>query len=285
MTYDNLNMPLQIRKPVRLGGSDYYWVGTEKYPRVTTVLGCLSKPALVHWSGQIEREACFEAAEEALDRYTRAGLALGSFKAYMLEALAEKLGRSKNGNIKLASQVKKEGGADIGRQAHDYIQWYLKKQLGLEHGHEPKLHDKAINAAVTWINWAESVHLEAIRVEHQVYSDIHKSAGTLDLDSKIDYQGARRRCVWDWKSTNRSKTAPDGIYFEAKVQVATYREMLVGLGEGPEFTLAGILRLPKNIEEEPYATPFIMEPEEAMRHAAFFEDVRRTWQGIQELNP
>lgn len=276
------------RKPVRLDSSgDFYWVGIEKYPRLTGVLGCLNKPALVYWSGNIEREACIEAALRAL--WTKDGLAqpisLESFRALILRELGSALGYSKNGNIKLASQVKKEQGADIGSQAHGFIQWEMKRQLGLTTAPEPELNDKAMAAAITWINWAASVNLEPIHVEKPVYSDIHKTAGTLDLDSMINHHGARRRCIWDWKSTNRSKTAPDGIYFEAKVQVATYREMAVELGEAPEDTLAGILRLPKNIEEEPYATPFIMEPEEAMKHAAFFEDVRRTWQGIQELNP
>lgn len=182
----------------------------KKYPRCTSVISQIDKPALMIWSVNC---AC---------DYILQGMSLPQtipIESYMpvLIEEARKEWRS----------VQKEA-LDIGSQTHGYIEEYLKT------GKEPdtdKIPEQVLSAFVAFLEWKDEHKLEVIKTEHTVFGK--DWAGTLDLFCKLD----GKKYTVDFKTSR--KPYNDKPYPEWAWQLAAYRSCVDGC-EG-----MGVLRLDK----------------------------------------
>ena len=204
--------------------------GTAKLPSVTNILGVVGKPALVAWAGNVEREACIQAAADFYE--DAAAVQKMSRPAYIL-SLTERIGRVRASSKLLAKA------AEIGTQAHARVEWDLRKRLDQKVGPEPQVSEKALWAFMAWDDWSRSVALRPVHVEQTVYSLEYGYAGTLDLFAYVEDVPT----VLDWKTGK-------AVYpVESFMQNAAYRHALREMGHGdPRRGL--IVRLPK-IDTDP----------------------------------
>jgi hypothetical protein len=224
---------------------------TVKYPSVTTILNVINKPALLGWASKEERLATSEAAAELYaELYGRQQLP----RSMYLLALEQRLGKTKAHTKALAKA------ADIGSAAHAWVEWFLKRELGIRVGPEPELSDEAMSAAVAFDDWRKAVGLEPLHVEQTVWSRTHKYAGTLDLVARLRapallallrQQGPVDAPMAAWLEARETVTAcidfktGKAIYpTEAFLQSSAYQQALIEMGHGrPDGGL--IVRLPK----------------------------------------
>ena len=190
-------------RPERFTSRDarFYRVDGQMLPSVTTVLQALSKPALIAWSGKVNREGvCREA-----------GALLGSLNGTVLapDAFAKALWTRVEKRAFQTEQLRAAG--DIGTQAHARIEWLLRQQMNLPVGPEPEISDAALWASLAWEDWAKSVNLVPIRIEQVVYHAGHGYAGTADLVALVD----GKVTLLDWKTGK-------AVYDEAHLQNAAY---------------------------------------------------------------
>ena len=251
-------------------------------PSVTNVLGILDKPALMWWAASVERDMVVERAAQLFKDFD--GQVQGT-----KHAIAAKI---RNYLPKQQARFKKSKEAtDIGQETHDLIQHRCKEMLG-EAGPRPKTSDDSPEIAfMAWEEWAQEVNFEPLLVEQTVWSDIMKAAGTVDCGGIQDWPepGERRHFTYDWKSSKRSKTAPNGIYPESLIQVSTYAQMLVELGIFPENTMGCIVRLPKSLEDHIFeeagqgAVDHVeIMPATRIKLAEGFHNIRKTWTFMKE---
>jgi hypothetical protein len=195
---------------------------------------------------------------EATDLYDRIKDNPPMNRTAFFETLKTRLGEKR-----ADEKVLKRAG-NIGTAVHKMVEWTLKKEMGVAPGKQPILEEPEAQAAFAeWVKWRDGVDLAPGYLEMKVYSLRHGYAGTLDLFGYVDGHLA----VVDWKTGK-------GIYPEALLQNAAYREALVELGHDvPE--LGVIVCLPKEkgdtmkIRKIPLA--------EGMKHFQRFLDVLRLW--------
>ena len=199
--------------------------GEMEFPRNTTILSAIAKPALIIWSANVEREACIQAAA---DFYEDAhGTPKMSRPAYLM-SLKERIGKVRAHEKELAKA------AEIGSQAHRLIERDLRKRLGQTVGPEPAVSEKAVWAYMAWQDWAKSVDLRPLKVEEKVWSLLYGYSGTLDLEAMVQ----------DVETTVDWKTGKAIYPTEAFLQNAAYRRAIREMGHGdPKCGL--IVRLPK----------------------------------------
>lgn len=154
-----------------------YKVDGEKVPSVTTVLGMLAKPALMHWAWQqgIDGKDYRKVAGEAAS--------IGTIAHYMIECAL----KGKDPDLSAYPQ------ADI---------------------------DKAENAYLAYLEWADGNEITPILVEHKFVSPIYKFGGTVDLVATL--RGGEKALI-DLKTSK-------GIYPDMRVQVAAYAYGLLETG-------------------------------------------------------
>lgn len=214
-------------KPLRKDGQfgRFYEIDGHSYPSVTHVLSVIGKPALVNWAANTERTLVCEAAAD-LYCDTAAIPAKMSRPAY-LSTLQARIGKTKAHQRELAKA------GEIGTQAHQLIEWNLRRQLGQETGPEPPVVDDAQWAFMAWQDWADSVQLKPHAIEQVLWSHVHGYAGTMDL--LADVKGVLT--LLDWKTGK-------AIYPEAFLQNAAYQMALREMGHlAPRAGL--IVRVPK----------------------------------------
>lgn len=164
----------------------YTW-GGKFVPGVTSILGCLGKPALVPW-------------------------AVGLASDHWLSAI--KAGRVDYDSIhkesKLAHRKKVQEAANIGHNVHSYAECFFKnKEL-------PTLAtDQAKLGAEAFHKWMDAHHVEILASEHRVFSMQYYFAGTCDFVAKVD--GVLG--IGDIKTSS-------GIYPEMRFQTAAYQQAL-----------------------------------------------------------
>jgi hypothetical protein len=216
---------------IQLPDGRYYESEGKKLPSVTTLLGIIAKPALIHWAAKIERELVLSASVEYYQELSGADAQSCQF---YLECLQQRIGRTR-----AHQKVLKEAG-DIGTEVHQMVEWGLKTELGLTcEFDQPKItHPAAHQAYESWKEWREQVKLRPIAVEQVIVSDKYGYAGTLDL---LGY-AEDILTVLDWKTGK-------AVYAEALLQNAAYRQGVREMGIGdPKRGL--IVRLPK-FEDDP----------------------------------
>ena len=282
------NLPRLEKYNIPKKGRHYRLPSRIEVPSVTNVLGILDKPALMWWAADTERQMVVEYAIRAYKTNPT------SYKSFE-DILKGMLGMLKG--MRAAQQAryrKSKEATDIGQETHDLIQWQCKMMLAESEKsvyQRPESSEWAELAFMAWEEWADKVNLEPLLVEQAVWSERMKAAGTVDLFGIQDWPepGERRHFTYDWKSSKRSKTAPNGIYPESLIQVCTYAHMLVELGVAPDNTMGCIVRLPKSLEDHIFeeagqgAVDHVeIMPETRVKLAEGFHDIRKAWTFMKE---
>jgi hypothetical protein len=221
-----------------------------QYPSVTTILNCISKPALVPWAAKAERELVSEAAAELYaDLHGTPQLPRSMYQL----ALEQRLGKTK-AHIKELTKA-----AEIGSAIHAAIEWQLKRQLGQRVGAEPMLSDEARWGLMAFEDWAKAVQLRPRAIEQTVWSRTHLYAGTLDLLADLngpalltllERQGPVAATLGEWLRTRDAVTAcvdfksGRAVYPESFLQSCAYSRAVAEMGHG-RVDGGLIVRLPK----------------------------------------
>lgn len=254
-------MATSIRTRISSWDKRYYTtVDGDMLPRVSTIIQVLSKPALVNWAANTERELCLEAAANLYEDV--ASTPKMSRMAY-LTTLLGRLGKQK-AHQKLVAQA-----LDIGSQVHKKIEWELRRALDQKVGPEPALLDAALWAYMAYEDWANSVALKPVEIEQTVYHPQEGYAGTLDLIAEVSGE----RCLVDFKTGK-------AIYPEARMQTAAYREAFNAMGHG-RLEKVVIVRLPK-VQTDPKAE--IAEVVDLDAHYAAFLHAKKLWEWQQKYD-
>jgi len=249
----------------------HYLVDGELVPSVTNVEGIIDKPALKFWAANIERDYVLAAVRGVYVENMLSPI-WAVFEAEVLDRLGEKK----------AHQMRLKEAGGIGTELHLMVQNSLKETMGEKVTKPAKENQSALLAHMAWEEWAESVQLEPTHIETMVGSTRMGGGGTLDAAGYFNHKQERMHGVFDWKSSKRSQTSPNGIYPEALVQVCTYRKMAIEMGLIDDRSVAAVVRLPKNIddpcltENEPFDIE-VIEPERADRLAEGFVLIAKMW--------
>jgi hypothetical protein len=241
----------------------FYTIEGSKYPSVTTILGCIGKPALINWAANTERAAVIEAAADLYeDAPTGKGIPR-MMRAVYVETLKGRLGKVKAHTKELAKA------GDIGTQVHSLIEWNIRKSLGQEPGPEPRLAQGAQQPFATWQEWASCVKFKPLLCEQTVFSTEHQYAGTMDLLAEMELQGTMTTVLVDWKTGK-------AIYDEALLQNAAYIHALIEMEQVKPPISGLIVRLPKTAQDPEVETRVIpyVEHEKLFR---VFKHVRALW--------
>jgi hypothetical protein len=177
-----------------------YTIHGKKYPRVTSILGVLNKPALVGWAAK----SVAEFAVRHREVWTQ-----------LPDADAEKL-------LKGAPWSQRDEAADRGSAVHKVVEAYVTDQP-LPDMTEDEL--ECAIAAETFLR-DHSVTVEASEIT--VYDDVMGYAGTCDLWCRI---GGEQWLI-DWKTSK-------GVYPEMAVQLVAYAEAGYALVGGHGVDWAG----------------------------------------------
>jgi hypothetical protein len=150
------NRTLDLKAPHQ----KYFLKDGTHVPGCTTVLSCLSKPALIHWSADEERKGI-------IDCYNR------------------------NADIpeKFFYLTKRDTAATVGSCAHWMCEGFLKKfNPSFASDIEENLVNKAYESFRKFKSWWEESEFEVVESEVQMVSETLKAGGTADIISR-DQQG------------------------------------------------------------------------------------------------
>lgn len=238
-----------------------------KYPSVTSILGCVGKPALINWAAKQEREMVVEAAASLWEDVPTTGKKM-SRVAYVA-TLTDRIGKTKAHQKELAKA------SEIGSQLHAMVEWNLRKELGQEVGPAPKLSDKASWSFMVYEDWRKKTKLTPKRIEQVVWSTHHEYAGTMDLLATIQLEPyGECVAVLDWKTGK-------AIYSEALLQNAAYCRALVEMGHLTEIPYGVIVRFPK-VETDPEPDVRVITPTQHKNLFMTFLAVKALWEWQQE---
>lgn len=193
---------------------------------VTTVIGeVLDKPGLRLWARDemAKRLMGLEFGDEGEPVYNSKNALIKEGIEYGKPELQEFLDKSFN-----AYRDKSDRGKDIGTMTHDFVAQFLKGDLKkidastvLEQYTEApeeftKCVIKAVESFMVW--WNSLKDKELLGTENIIYSRKYEFSGTYDLKCRI----GKKVYMLDVKTTNRSQTAPLGIYPEYFMQLGGY---------------------------------------------------------------
>ena len=199
-----------------------YLVAGEKFPRVTTALGIINKPALVPWAKKV---ALAKVSAVLLDPEVQRELVV------TMEESPADYGEFVQRVIDRASKAPDEArdeSAGKGTATHLVI------KDALQGGWLDPM-NKAAHAALAFL---EEYEIEVVDAERVVWSPTCRVAGTVD---GIGWRG-ERLVIWDWKTGG-------AIYWETALQLAAYAHLLEEL-TGVRVTVAYAVRLPRGEESE-----------------------------------
>lgn len=185
-----------------------YSLDGQKMKSCTTILGIISKPALIGWAAGEVVKYIKENCEFVKD---------GDVAPWYVVTENE-LEKAKS-----AHRKKKEKAADWGTLVHKAIEIYIKTKAiptAVEVGGENVVlsleHMTSIN---NFVKWAEDNKVEFLESEKRIYSEEWMVAGTCDFVCKID----GKLYVGDLKTSS-------GIYEEYFLQTAAYGKMMMEMG-------------------------------------------------------
>lgn len=172
-------------------GNHRYTLDGKWCPGVTTVLGCLDKPAIPRWAAKQVAEYV-AANPDAVETLRSLG------DTSMVKALAE------------IPWKRRDDAADRGTTIHDIAERLLL-------GEEVDVPDELVGVAESLLRFFDDWRIEPILLEQAVASRTHRYAGTLDLIARYRRPdtAAEGVAILDYKS---GKT----IYPEAAMQLAAY---------------------------------------------------------------
>jgi len=192
-----------------------YTVGGVKLPSVTQITGIIDKPALIHW-----------AVNQTADRI---GELWQPERPYSEAQITAAIGDAKGARYRTSQRA-----LNIGSQAHDWIEQYIKAKLfGFDPPENPD-YPPVRNATDSFLEWESQHDVEYISSERKVFSREHMYSGTADIDFIVD----EKRIAGDLKTSK-------GIYPEYKLQVAAYAAALAE-EDGTNYDGLMIVRVPKD---------------------------------------
>jgi len=253
----------------RLKSGRHYQILPEPAPpyvSVTTFLNVINKPAIGPWMAKREREMVLKCAA----KYYFGGVegeVPSSLEAYMA-ILNSLVGRER------AATKEMEKAGDIGTEAHNFIEWYLRDNyFAGTAGKEPdELCDPAMIAVNHFFDWEKLVDLDPIGIEQVVFSHDWKIAGTLDLVAWVTLKDLGRvKALVDFKTGK-------AVYAEAYIQTCLYENCRREMGLQPT-DVRIILRLPKT-EKDPIFEPVVVEG--YMEHIKAGKEALGLWQWQQK---
>jgi hypothetical protein len=214
-----------------------YYIGPEgqRLKSVTNILSVINKPALIPWAAKVEREFVIEAAAKLYGDLPTDPTVPRMKRDAFVRTLEQRIGAEK------AHQRIAKKATDIGGQAHNLIEWNIRKELGQKPGPEPEVDKNAAVAFAAFQSWWQGAGLKPVRVEQMIFHPGKLYAGTLDLLA-LDAKG--RLGIVDFKTSK-------GIYPEYVLQVSAYAEAVNAMGHGP-VEWAVISRFPKGESEPPF---------------------------------
>lgn len=183
-----------------------YLKDNEPIPSVTTICKIVDKSAvLINWAVKLTVEKIlssvqFPISEEAL-------------RTIILEA-------------KNAHRVKLEDAGTVGKQAHAWIESYIKYCLKLAEFVDYPSDERVRNCCKAALSWINDHNVRWIDTERKVYSQVFDFAGTLDGIALVDSCNDSKCCqtefkdhlsLIDWKSSNQ-------LYNDYLLQTAAYQE-------------------------------------------------------------
>jgi hypothetical protein len=134
-----------------------------------------------------------------------------------VDELAEKLPLITQEDLDLAAKAytrKRDTGANTGSEAHALVEQLLKTGA-------VDLSESSAEASLAFgafRTWYEVTTPEILGVEEVIYSEQYDYAGTYDALMRID----GKVTLTDFKTTNPSRKAPQGIYAENFIQLGAY---------------------------------------------------------------
>jgi hypothetical protein len=159
------NLSNEYKEPKRKPKFDtarWYDIEGDRFPSVTTILGCLDKPALKQWASNCAVE------------YIKDHIA----DIQHIDATPEDVAAIlKDASTAYAKYSKKA--TDTGTLVHDAIEAYLSKTG--KHDDILAQDDKAQNSFLSFLEWEKRVELEPIHLEHVLYSKNARYAGRVDF--------------------------------------------------------------------------------------------------------
>ena len=219
-------------------GKGEYLINGMSYPRVTTVLDIIDKPALRRWYVN----QALDKVDEELSQRTGAHITRAEIDN-VLALAKEKPDTSKN-------QAASFGGA-----AHDAIRYYIQstKYPTLTWSGDPAIDGQMGRIIESFDEWRSSYDIEIELSEHLIWHNgatcddciagEHDYAGTMDavgyrnhIDDKTNIP-YKTLFVADWKT--------GGLYREAYLQVAAYAHAMEQL-TGEEVHEAWVVRIPRD---------------------------------------
>lgn len=175
-------------EPLEFDEAKHAYKWADKFvPGVTTILGCLSKPALVPWAAGMASDYWLKAVKAGRTDYT--------------EIHKESKG---------AHRKKVTDAGNIGHNVHLYAEMFFKNEP------LPMLEtDQAKRGVEAFHKWFDSHKIKILASERRVFSKEHYYAGTCDFVANID--GVMG--VGDIKTSS-------GIYPEHRFQTAAYQHAI-----------------------------------------------------------
>lgn len=193
-----------------------YFLDGKPVTGVTTIIGVISKPALIGWAAGMVctyiKENC---GRDELERYL---------------VTVEDLEQAKTAHAR-----KKTDAASIGTVVHEEIENYIKGQI--EGTYEPReIKDRKARAMYeNFVGWAKENEVTFHESEKKLYSEKHWCAGTADFTCSI----GDKTFVGDIKTSSR-------IYPENFIQTAAYRMMLEEMGIGERYDGSVVVNIKKD---------------------------------------
>lgn len=164
-------------------------------PSVTSIVGVLDKSGpLVGWSLKI-------AGEYVTDRL------LNLDAKPSVDDVDDIVKKMKSAPRKLTKAA-----ADIGTQAHAWIEQHIKAQLKFDSMPESPTNEKVLSCTNAFLRWEKENYVDYVASERKIYSRQIGYAGTLDVIAHVN----RRRVVLDLKTSN-------GVYPEYLLQTSGYQ--------------------------------------------------------------
>lgn len=180
-------------------GSHRYYVDGKPRQGVTTIMSkVLAKPGLMLWPLNMALRHIRENIEQ-------------------VDQGLWQLSESDLDDAAKAHAVKRDAGADTGTEVHALVERLL---LG-EHFNDliDEAKSEEVKVAISaFDSWKRTHRPKVVAVEQVVYSEDFGFTGTFDSILKLD--GVTYLC--DLKTTNASKSAPQGVYAENFIQLGAY---------------------------------------------------------------
>lgn len=176
-----------------------YLLDDKKVVGTTTVLGVISKPALIPWASN----QAVDYIQDAIRRHTSDSK---SVKPKNIELPTDNWDNMLK-EARRAYAQKRDKAGDVGSLVHKCIEQYINRKL-----YDPKISKQAHKMINNFKIWARENKVEFLGSEQQVYSEKNWYAGTFDF-----------LCTIDGKTYLGDVKTSSGIYPEMFFQCAAYQ--------------------------------------------------------------